>query len=190
MIGSVSEAQAQLADLEKRRQAIAAQSARAGVPAAVAEHRAAAVTPVAGYTSAQVGKSGPADIAKRKKKSRDRDGREMPPGETALDAVGEGMAAAANEQAAADDAAARKGYQDRGIMPGPARPVEPGRLEPGSVDRDYLSAGHASESPQAGPPRQNPMPNMVHAVLPDAPMAARIPPHVIAHYTSGSPSER
>ena len=78
MIGSVTEAQQQLAGLEKRRQAIAAQSVEAGVPAAVAEHRTAAAMPVAGYTSAQVAKSGPADVAKRKKKGRGRAEREMP----------------------------------------------------------------------------------------------------------------
>ncbi len=105
----------------------------------------------------------------------------MSAGETALDAVGEGM------RIAADDAEAAKST----VAPeGPGRYMQPAPVQPEQFGRNYIEAGHASEAPAAQPPRQNPMPNMTHAVLPTAPMAARIHPAAIAHYTSGSPSER
>ena len=126
-----------------------------------------------------------ADLEKRRKKP-ERDRRDIVSADT--EAVGMGYLDA--QQAAADDAEGTKSYHDRGAVQGPAQPVQPGHPEPADFGRPYVESGHAAESPQAQPPRQNPMPAMTHQVLPAEPMAARIPPQVIAHYTSGSPSER
>ena len=41
----------------------------------------------------------------------------------------------------------------------------PGRLEPESVDRDYTSDGHAAKSPQAEPPRTNPVQHVAPGIL-------------------------
>ncbi|MHB1430622.1 MAG: hypothetical protein ACYCVZ_00680 [Streptosporangiaceae bacterium] len=44
--------------------------------------------------------------------------------------------------------AARKGYQERGVVEGPGEPMLPGRPRPGQFDRTYLTEGHAADSPQ------------------------------------------
>ena len=131
MIGSVSEAQKQLADLEKRRQQIAARNAQSQSPPATAGAVAAPLAgwPVTGYTSAQVAKGTEPDIAKRRRKGkgRERAGREMTPGETAHAAVGQGYRDAMDDQA--DDAGAVKAL-DNGVAEGPGRHMASGPGEP------------------------------------------------------------
>ena len=68
--------------------------------------------------------------------------------------------------------------------------MQPGHLEPESVDRNYIETGHAAESPQAEPPRQNPLPGLVHYVPPSEPRAARVNPAAMTHYADGSPSDK
>jgi hypothetical protein len=54
---------------------------------------------------------------------------------------------------------------------------------PGAVRPFLPAAGQVAESAQANLLRHNPMAGMPHYVLADAPTAAAIPPHVIAHYS-------
>ena len=123
-----------------------------------------------------------AEKGRRKREQRERDGRDLANGaRTAADGYRDAQAAEAREAEALKTTVAPEG---------PGHFMQPGHLEPESVDRNYIEAGHASESPQAHDPRQNPMLGMVHAVLPTEPMAARIHPAVIANCTMGSPSER
>lgn len=191
MIGSVSEAQKQLADLEKRRQQIAARNAQSQSPPATAGAVAAPLAgwPVTGYTSAQVAKGTEPDIAKRRRKGKggDRNGRDQVAASTA--AEGEGWRAAQ-----ADDAESAKAYQDRGITEGPGTFAELGEWvampdEPGSYGRAYLEAGHGARSPMAEQPRENPMPDMQHYLPPGSPQVAAVPPGAIDRYTLRSPSE-
>ena len=93
------------------------------------------------------------------------------------------------DQAVADRHA-RKAANVRGFEDGPSEGVMPGHPEPADYERPYVAPGHAAPSPQAEAPRANPMPLMQHVVLPGQPRAAAIPPHVIEHFTMGSPSER
>jgi hypothetical protein len=90
--------------------------------------------------------------------------------------------------------AALKGFAERGITRGPATGWEPGHPGPGDFGRDYVTAGHAAASPQAMPPRSSPLPNGPHGITPvqlaaDV-SASRIPAHVVASFTMGSPSDR
>jgi hypothetical protein len=106
------------------------------------------------------------------------------------DAVTAAHDGAGGQGGVTDAEAAAKAYADRGIELGPDHGREPGHPQPADFDRGYLEQEHAARSPLAGPPRVNPMPGMTHRVLPDQPLAAAIPPGVIAHYTMSSPSER
>jgi hypothetical protein len=95
----------------------------------------------------------------------------------------------------------RAGYQEQGHgaespQSGPpcGYPVAEGQPQPGAFDRGYAEPGHAANSPQAGRSPENPImhapPGILRPVtLPDAPMSMRIPQHVAASYTMGSPSE-
>jgi hypothetical protein len=191
LIGSVFEQRDELLAIENRRQRIAEQAAQPPVAALTGPMSGAAMA--AAGPAAAVKAAEPA-VAKRKKKGRDRTGRDMAPGETALDAVGEGMRAA--NEARADDAEAVKAFRDRGVTEGPGRPVMPSQRQPAdSFSRPYLDAGHAAPSPQQEPPRTSPMPNLAPGVvtavtLPAAPSAMNVPLHVSNQYCGGSPSER
>ncbi len=186
MIGSITEQRDQLLALERRRQEIAAQ---APVPPATTAPVAASLSgaPVAGSGPAPMAlKAAEPDVTKRGKgkergKRKDRDLRAEPAGTAA---VAEGARAVMEAETAG------KSVSERGAEPGPGEGVMPGHPEPEQFGRAYLKAGHASPSPQSEGPRANPMPQMQHYVPPDAPMAATIPPHVIEHYTMGSPSDR
>jgi hypothetical protein len=96
----------------------------------------------------------------------------------------------------------RRPYEDQGhgaespqSEPPCGYPVTEGQPQPGAFGRGYINAGHAAESRQARPSPANPVhhapPGMLRpVVLPDAPMAAPIPPHVAASWSTGSPSDR
>lgn len=94
----------------------------------------------------------------------------------------------------ADEGDSQKGFAERGAVEGPGHNDEPGHAEAGDFRRGYIDAGHAADSPQAEPPRRNPMhhgaPGVLQPiVLPDAPFAARIPAAVAANFTMNSPSD-
>jgi hypothetical protein len=176
VIGSVSEFQQQMAEQERRRQQAAGQQAAAPVTNSepVTAVPFAAAMPAAGCSPAPMAvKAAEPDVAKRRKKHHDRIGRDL---ET--DPVDAGAQEAA------------KSFEQRGVHAGPGEGTMPGHPQPAQFDRGYLEAGHAAESPQAEPARQNPMPMMHHRVLPDQPMAAAIPQHVIDTYTMRSPSDK
>jgi hypothetical protein len=194
VIGSITEQRQQFADIEKRRQQIAAEAAQPPAPALTGLMSGAAM-PATGPAPIALKTAGP-DIAKRRKGKRgERIGRDMreedPAGTNAVDAVAAGMRDAHEAEAA------RKTFTESGATEGPARPSEPAR-PPGaeSYDRDYLSAGHGSPSPQMEPPRENPVnapygPGVpVPIAMPGAPVAARVPVHVTESLCMGSPSER
>jgi hypothetical protein len=60
---------------------------------------------------------------------------------------------------------AGKAVTDRGATPGPGTSPEPGSITPEQAQRPYLQEGHASRSPLAGPPRQNPLPPAGRGIL-------------------------
>jgi hypothetical protein len=71
----------------------------------------------------------------------------------------------------------------------------PGHILPSQVDRPYISAGHAAESPQAGPAHASPMPAVGYGIpapvqLGSAPVTGYVSHHVASSLTMGSPSDR
>lgn len=161
MIGSLTEAWQQMADLARRREAIAEQGP---VPAA-----GAAPAHQPGITSLMPGPlAGPApmalkaaepDVAKRKSGG----GKRRPGKDGKPDLTQEQVATAAHDMAegAANAEGARsagKSYVERGAQEGPADSVHPGRVEPDDIGRPYLADGHAAPSPGHEPPRTNPVP--------------------------------
>src|SRR4029077_11569636 len=135
-----------------------------------------------------------AEKRRRKKDRPERTGNdpasEVPPAVTGAHDMAEGRRDAME---AAEPA--RKAYRDVGAHQGPGHRMQPGTVAPEQFSRPYMDQGHAADSPQAGPPTANPMPPrppgvLTPIVLPGTPMAARIPPHVAANLTMGSPSDR
>jgi hypothetical protein len=53
----------------------------------------------------------------------------------------------------------------RGATPGPGTAPEPGTIAPEDFGRGYLDAGHAANSPMAGPPNTPPMPPIPRGVV-------------------------
>jgi hypothetical protein len=200
MSWSLFEARDQFAEQERRRQEIAAQQAQptqAMPPAAAA---------MAGQLTGGMPLAGPApgpmavkatepDIAKRKRKGKEGGkpkGRDMAAEEPAV--TGPQAVADGHMDAVADEAS-RKSFRDRGASEGPGGFREPGRVDAEEFDRDYISEGHASESPVSGAPRQMPI---IHAPqghvqpieLPGALVAGYVPARVSQALSMGSPSDR
>ena len=75
-------------------------------------------------------------------------------------------------------AAAAKAFADRGATAGPDEPMFPGRaLDPESIDRPYISAGHAAISPGNCPPNAEPdrvRPSWRAGVAGDGPAAVSV----------------
>jgi hypothetical protein len=198
MIGSVFEAQQQLADLAKRRSAPAAPQP---------DHIAWARDVMAqGYQASTPDRADAQRILEEAGiDSRESDAAHedtAPPGAREVAA-----AVLAREQAEEGQEPAQKAFADRGIHLGPGEGAEPGKPRPEQHQRGYLAEGHGAESPQSTEPRENPMPahqpgivspvalphadvQVQHADLPTGVRAGYVPQHIASTYALGSPSER
>lgn len=100
-----------------------------------------------------------AELEKRRKRALEAARRGEPP--TDAHAMADG-----HMDAVEADEAAQKAYQDRGASEGPGRPMTPGTLAPGDLQRPYISAGHASPSPENSPSSDGaPAPGLAHVDL-------------------------
>lgn len=160
MSWSLFEQRDQLAAIEKRRQEIAGQQAHAAQAPVAAPANQTGVTslvagPVAGMPSMALKASEPGIGKRRKRKGRDVSSEATP--DTV--AVAEGM------RSELEPGASAKAFAERGADEGPGSFTEPGRLEPESVDRDYISDGHSAPSPQQEGPRTNPIQHAAAGII-------------------------
>jgi hypothetical protein len=107
----------------------------------------------------------------------------------------EQLAGIAKARGEAGDTPAIPRLAEEGAHAGPGEGLEPGELGPSAVDRNYISEGHASESPMAALPRTNPLPMLrpgypQSIALSPQVRAAQIPDHVVAACSMVSPSEK
>ena len=104
------------------------------------------------------GKPGPESEGKPRRKPREkpRGGREGKPGDRDMATDAHDMARGHADAMAADRA--RKTFSERGAHEGPGDLMAADRPEPEDFSRPYTTEGHAAQSPQHAPPRENPIP--------------------------------
>jgi hypothetical protein len=203
MIGSVTEVQQQMAAISKRRQGPPAGSDLTADPVTPSAPRRAVPQPTdehLGWAKRVLSNGDQGDPVDRVDAERILEHAGLDPDvyhpQREPDTAPAGARAIAEQLRQREEASleGRKAYQDRGVTAGPADGLQPGRLDPASVDRPYLSGGHAARAPQSQPPRSSPLPTGPHGITPVQmaadPRATQIPAPVIATYTLASPSER